>query len=94
MAELRIANTELGGETLALADDGCLDASAGFAADADDRRRDRAWRRGVGEPDTPAPPNTRRLGPCRALVPEPAYEGAAGACRPHTQPTASLSRAI
>ena len=30
VAEVRIAKTELGDETLALADDGCLDASAGF----------------------------------------------------------------
>jgi HK97 family phage prohead protease len=30
VAELRIAHTDLGDETLALADDGCLDASAGY----------------------------------------------------------------
>jgi phage head maturation protease len=30
VAEVRIARTELGDETLALADEGCLDASAGF----------------------------------------------------------------
>ena len=31
VAEVRIARTELGDETLELADEGCLDASAGFA---------------------------------------------------------------
>jgi len=38
-AEIRCAQTELGEETLQLADDGCLDASAGFWPELDDRGR-------------------------------------------------------
>lgn len=39
VAEVRIAKTELGEETLTLADDGCLDASAGFLPMGDDGQR-------------------------------------------------------
>jgi HK97 family phage prohead protease len=38
-ATIRVANTPLGEETLSLADDGCLDASAGFWPELDDRGR-------------------------------------------------------
>lgn len=65
VAELRISETPLGDESLALASDGALDASAGFrpiaetwSRDRTERRVERAW-----------------LGHI-ALVPDPAYEGA------------------
>jgi len=67
VARVRISQTELGDETLRLADDGCLDASAGFLPMAggeqwsDQRRRVRitkAWLGHIG------------------LTPEPAYEDA------------------
>jgi HK97 family phage prohead protease len=66
VAEVRIARTELGDETLALAEEDCLDASAGYRSlpsgekwEARDRVRvNKAW-----------------LGHI-ALVPEAAYEGA------------------
>ena len=67
VADLRIARTPLGDETLALADDGCLDASAGFLPMGEHgavwETRDR-----------------RRLNKCWlghiAMTPDPAYEGA------------------
>lgn len=66
VARVRIANTELGAETLELAADGCLDASAGFLPmpggmqwqNRSSYRVTKAW-----------------LGHI-ALTPEPAYEGA------------------
>lgn len=66
VAEVRIARTELGDETLALADEECLDASAGFLPMPDGevwegrtlRRLVKAW-----------------LGHI-AMTPDPAYEGA------------------
>jgi len=66
-AELRIAQTELGDETLALADDDCLDASAGYLPMGPDgeswetRNRVRIRKAWLGH---------------IALVPEPAYESA------------------
>ena len=66
VAELRIAQTELGDETLALADEGILDASAGFMPMPDGE----TW------PD----PNLRRLDKLWlahiAMTPDPAYETA------------------
>lgn len=65
VAELRISETPLGDETLALAADGVLDASAGFRpiqqswnANRTERRVERAWLGHIG------------------LTPDPAYEGA------------------
>lgn len=71
VAELRIANTPLGDETLALADEGMLDASAAFAPI---ERRD-------GRPGEEWPDRNRRrltwlwLGHI-AMTPEPAYKDA------------------
>jgi len=67
VARVRIAQTELGDETLTLADDGCLDASAGFLPMAggeqwsDGRQRVRITRAWLGH---------------IAMTPEPAYEDA------------------
>jgi HK97 family phage prohead protease len=66
VAELRIAQTELGDETLTLADDDCLDASAGYlpmpgGEQWEHRNRVRVRKAWLGH---------------IALVPEPAYEGA------------------
>lgn len=66
VAELRIAKTELGDETLELAADECLDASAGYLPMADGehwetRNRVRIRKAWLGH---------------IALVPEPAYDGA------------------
>jgi HK97 family phage prohead protease len=67
VAKVRIAKTGLGDETLALADEGCLDASAAFrplpGGEAWNRQRDRvqitkAWLAHIG------------------MTPDPAYEGA------------------
>jgi len=65
-SEVRIAHTELGDETLALADDECLDASAGYLPMPDgevweNRNRVRIRKAWLGH---------------IALVPEPAYENA------------------
>jgi hypothetical protein len=63
----RIAQTALGDETLALADEDCLGASVGFAVAAGDQELDRANRR-------------RRIKKAfmdhLAFVPDPAYSGA------------------
>lgn len=66
VAEIRIARTELGEETLTLAEDGILDASAGFLPmpNGMDWNRDR----------TEVKIRKAWLGHI-ALVPEPAYEG-------------------
>lgn len=66
VAELRIARTELGDETLQLADEDCLDASAGYLPMPDGEE----W-------ETRSRVRIRKawLGHI-ALVPEPAYEGA------------------
>lgn len=67
VAELRIAKTDLGDETLTLADDDCLDASAGYLPMGRDgeqwenRERVRIRKAWLGH---------------IALVPQPAYEGA------------------
>ena len=66
VAEVKIANTDLGQETLELAADGCLDASAGFlpmrgAMRWETRARYRVSKAWLGH---------------IALTPEPAYEGA------------------
>jgi len=66
VGEIRIAQTQLGDETLALADEGCLDASAEFAVmpggeqwtGKSARRIVKAWLGGIG------------------LTPDPAYTGA------------------
>jgi HK97 family phage prohead protease len=66
VAEIRIAKTELGEETLQLAADGCLDASAGFrpmdgGLEWDDRNAYRITKGWLGH---------------IAMTPDPAYEGA------------------
>ena len=68
VAELRIAKTELGDETLALADDGILDASAEFAVMPGGetwtgrlRRITKAWLGGVAFTGTPAYPGANVL---------------------------------
>jgi phage head maturation protease len=74
VAELRVANTELGTETLTLADEGCLDASAGFALMRDDQGKV------VAGAETWESRSRRRLNKLWlghvALTPEPAYETA------------------
>lgn len=84
VAELRISQTPLGDETLALAEDGVLDASAGFAVfpggerwleNRQLRRLDKCWLGHIG------------------LVPEPAYEGAQVlALRSSSPPAAGAER--
>jgi phage head maturation protease len=68
VAEVRISQTLLGDETLALADDGVLSGSAGFAARGRDQELDRRTM-------------TRRIRKAFldhiAFVPDPAYTGAA-----------------
>jgi HK97 family phage prohead protease len=67
VAELHIANTELGNETLALAADHCLDASVAFGiAPGGEQWSDGRTRRRI----------TRAFLDHIALVPDPAYEGA------------------
>lgn len=89
VAELRISRTALGDETLALADDGVLDASAGFALlrGPDGKIVDGAE---VWETRTRRRLNHLWLGHV-ALTPEPAYETAQvlavrsqGAPEPHS----------
>ncbi|MGC2380726.1 MAG: HK97 family phage prohead protease [Mycobacterium sp.] len=67
VAELKVAKTQLGDETLALADDGVLGASVGFAARPSDQQLDRTTK-------------TRRIRRAYldhlALVPDPAYREA------------------
>ena len=83
VAELRIAQTELGDETLALADEGILDASAGFMPmpdgetwpDRNLRRVDKAWLAHI------------------AMTPDPAYETAnVLSVRTHDKPAATVAR--
>lgn len=75
IAELRISRTELGEETLALADDGVLDASAGFAL-----MHDRATRKVKPGAEVWETRSRRRLNHLYldhiALTPDPAYETA------------------
>jgi HK97 family phage prohead protease len=78
VAELRIARTELGEETLALADEGILDASAEFAVmpggetwSGKLRRVTKAWLGGVAFTGTPAYPGARVLA-VRSDTPGPA----------------------
>ena len=67
MASVRIARTDLGDETLVLADDDCLGASVGFAVTAKGQELNRANR-------------SRRIKTAHldhlAFVPDPAYVGA------------------
>jgi HK97 family phage prohead protease len=67
VASVRIAKTELGDETLALADEDCLGASVGFAVAGGDQELDKTNRR-------------RRIKKAfldhLAFVPDPAYSGA------------------
>jgi HK97 family phage prohead protease len=86
VAELRIARTELGDETLALAEDGILDASAGFGV----MDGGELWERGRG---------LRRLTKLWlahiAMTPEPAYETAnvlAVRSQPERQPCSNRER--
>lgn len=74
VAELRISRTELGDETLTLADDEVLDASAGFALLMDEKGRVKPNAE-VWETRTRKRLNHLFLGHI-ALVPEPAYEDA------------------
>lgn len=75
VAEVRISKTELGEETLALADDGALDASAGFAL-----MHDPATRRIKPGAEVWESRSRRRLNHLYldhiALTPEPAFEDA------------------
>ena len=66
VATVKISRTELGEETLTLADDGVLDASAGFLPMPDGEKWETRSRRRIEK---------GWLGHI-ALVPEPAYEGA------------------
>ena len=69
VAELRISNTDLGTETLELAADGCLDASAAFRPMSDGMRWDgpgaytvtKAWLGHVAMTPDPAYPDARVL---------------------------------
>lgn len=70
VAEVRMAQTPLGDETLALAEDDCLSASAGFAARAEDQVIDRrsksrkilsAFLDHIGFVENPAYPGARVL---------------------------------
>jgi len=63
LAHVRIARTPLGDETLALASDGCLDASAGFGVEPDGERWEARDRRRL----------TRLFLDHIALTPDPAY---------------------
>ena len=76
VAELRIANTDLGTETLNLADEGCLDASAGFGL----LRKNRRTGPVVANAETWEGKDRRRLNHLYlahiALTPDPAYETA------------------
>ena len=67
VAAVRIANTPLGDETLALADEDCLGASVGFAVRGSDQELDRTTRQ-------------RRIKRAfmdhLSFVPDPAYAGA------------------
>jgi phage head maturation protease len=67
VGSVRIARTELGDETLVLADEDCLGASVGFAVDAKDQELNRVNR-------------SRRIKTAHldhlAFVPDPAYVGA------------------
>jgi len=74
VAELRMSKTELGEETLTLADEGLLDASAGFSLLADKQGRP------VKDAEVWEGRDRRRLNHLFlhhvALTPEPAYESA------------------
>lgn len=76
VAELRIANTDLGTETLSLADEGCLDASAGFGL----LRKNGRTGPVVPNAETWETKDRRRLNHLYlahiALTPDPAYETA------------------
>jgi HK97 family phage prohead protease len=82
VAELRIAQTELGDETLALADEGILDASAGFMPmpdgetwpDRNLRRVDKAWLAHIAMTPDPAYETARVLS-VRSHAPTDAQEG-------------------
>jgi HK97 family phage prohead protease len=74
VAELRVANTDLGTETLNLADEGCLDASAGFSLM---RGQDGKIVPGAEVWETRSRRRLNRLWLGHvALTPEPAYETA------------------
>jgi phage head maturation protease len=84
VAELRIAQTPLGDETLALADEDCLDASAGFAPmSGGETWPERDWRR-----------VTKAFLGHIAMTPDPAYSGAGvlavrGAASSQSEPPAT-----
>lgn len=67
VAAVRIAQTPLGDETLALADEDCLGASVGFAVRGSDQELDRRTRTRVIR---------RAFMDHLSFVPDPAYEGA------------------
>jgi HK97 family phage prohead protease len=86
VAAVRIAQTPLGDETLALADEDCLGASVGFAVRGSDQELDRRSR-------------TRRIKRAfldhLAFVPDPAYEGAGVlSVRSTTAPGADLPQLV
>jgi hypothetical protein len=76
VAEIRISETELGNETLVLADDGVLDASAGFMLLRQDGGRGPTY----PDAETWEAKDRRRLNKIHlghiGLTPEPAYETA------------------
>jgi len=76
VAELQISRTTLGEETLTLADEGLLDASAGFALQIDKETRKVKQNAEVWESRDRRRLNHLWLGHI-ALTPEPAYETAA-----------------
>lgn len=84
-AEIKVARTELGDETLALADDGCLDASAGFRPMMPDGIQ---WQRSTAYRITKA--WLRHI----ALVPDPAYEQAQVLAVRHDTPSDATERPL
>lgn len=86
VAAVRVAQTPLGDETLALADEDCLGASVGFAVRGSDQELDRSTR-------------TRRIKRAfldhLAFVPDPAYEGAGVlSVRSASSPAADLPQLV
>lgn len=89
IATLRISRTELGEETLALADDGALDASAGFALMHDQRTRKVKPGAEVWETRSRRRLNALYLDHV-AMTPEPVYDDARVLAVRHTDTVAHV----